>query len=151
MKKLFIILCLCLVSVGLFAAENYEPGTTLYVSVKSVKSGKTEFLYGDKVIVDQMSGKKVLVHLYSDSDVSGWISAGSVTKKKIIKNSDGATVNATSEELSLAGKGFSETAENLFKADNPNLDFTLVDQIETITVSEDDLNAFIEEGQLCSN
>lgn len=151
MKKLFVIICLFLVSAGLFAAEKYEPGTTLYVSVKSVKAGKTEFVYGDQVIVEEMSGKKVLVHLSSNESVSGWISTGSVTKKKIVKSANGKTVRASSDELALAGKGFSETAENLFKADNPNLNFDQIDKIEKITVSEEDLDKFMEEGQLCSN
>lgn len=135
----------------LFAAEvNYEPGQIVYVSVKSAKLGKTVVEYGDVLVVDEMAGKKVLVHLKDDETVFGLIPVGSVTKKRIVKGANGANTRTSSDELSLAGKGFSETAENAFKAENPELDFDLVDEIEKIEVSEEALDEFMQEGGLCA-
>ena len=69
-----------------------------------------------------------------------------VAKKKIVAK--GNNVTASTEELALAGKGFSEEAENAYKASNANLDFDAVDAIEAIVVSEADMKDFISEGHL---
>lgn len=152
MKKLVILMLTAFASISLFAADvSYAPGQVLYVSVKTVKSGKIVFAYGDKLIVDECNGKKVLVHKADNKSENGWIAVTSLTKKKIISNSKGSHVSASSEELALAGKGFSETAESLYKADNPNLDFNVINQIEKISVDENELNNFIKEGHLCEN
>ena len=50
--------------------------------------------------------------------------------------------------LALAGKGFSEAAENAFKSSNKNLDYAEVDKVEKITVSQSDESAFVKEGGL---
>lgn len=149
MKKLGIFIIVCLMAIQVFAAEAYKVGTTVYVSVKKAKVDKTEVEYGDALIVDEVTDKKILVHLAADETVSGWISVGSVTKKKIIKSKDGA-VRASTEEISLAGKGFSETAENVFKSENPEIDFSVVDKMEQIEVSEEEISKFLEEGYLCA-
>ena len=57
-------------------------------------------------------------------------------------------MNASSNELALAGKGFSEEAEKAFKSSNGNLNYAEVDKIEEITVSDSELSAFISEGHL---
>lgn len=129
--------------------EYYKQGQTLYVSVKSAKLGKNVVEYGDVLIVDEMAGKKVLVHLKDKETIYGLIPVTSITKKKIIKNNSGSKVRATTDELSLAGKGFSETSENIFESENPEMNFNLVDAIEKIGVSQNDLDNFILEGGLC--
>lgn len=151
MKKYFAVLIALFTISFAFAAETiYEPGQIVYVSVKSAKLGKAVVEYGDVLVVDEMAGKKVLAHLKDDENVYGFISIGSVTKKKIIKNAGGSNIRTSSDELSLAGKGFSENAENAFKSENPELNFELVDEIEKIEVSQEDLDDFIQEGDLCA-
>lgn len=151
MKKRFLFFILVFLSFQLFAADvKYDAGTVVYVTVKSAKVGNAVVEYGDALVVENMSGKKLTVHLKDDESISGTIAVGSVTKKKISKKTDGSKIRTSSDELSLAGKGFSETAENAFKAENPDLDFSLIDKIEKITVSETDLDSFIKEGELCA-
>lgn len=152
MKKNILLFITVFVCANLFAAStDYAPGQVLYVSVKTVKSGKNVFAYGDKLIVDECNGKKVLVHLADNKSVNGWIPSTSLTKKKIVANKNGSHVSASSDELALAGKGFSEAAEELFKSDNPNLDFNIIDKIETISVEQSELDKFIKDGHLCEN
>lgn len=149
MKKRIVLLFLTLfVFVSVFA-ETYSHGDVLYVSVKSVKSGKQVFAYGDKVVVDETSGKKVMIHLADNAKVSGWVSVSNLTKKKIVKTKNGSYVNASSDEIALAGKGISETAEQLFKNDNPDISFDSVDKMEKLEISDDELSKFVEEGHLC--
>lgn len=148
MKKRVLFFIICLLSANLFAASlNYKTGSTVYVSVKSAKLGKNTVVYGDALVVDGVKGKKIKVHLADNSDVCGFIAAGSVTKKKIV---EGSSTRTSSDELSLAGKGFSENTENAFKAKNPDLDFEQVDEIEEISVSDADLEKFIKDGELCA-
>ena len=51
-------------------------------------------------------------------------------------------------ELALAGKGFSADTEKAFKNSGNNLNYDLIDETEKITVSEEELNQFIKEGNL---
>lgn len=151
MKKIILGICLFLASFSLFAADvNYKPGTYLYVSVKSTKLGKTEVQYGDILVFEAAVGKKLQVHKLEDESVAGLIAAGSVTKKKIVKSENGSTVRASSDELALAGKGFSETAESVYKSEHTEIHFDVIDEMEKIVISEEDVNDFIKEGSLCA-
>lgn len=151
MKKIIIGFCLFLASFSLFAADiNYKPGTHLYVSVKTTKLGKTEVSYGDVLVFEQVVGKKLQVHLLDNETVIGLIAPGSVTKKKIVKSDDGSTVRASSDELALAGKGFSKSAENVYKEQHSEISFSEVDKMETIVIDEEEAKKFFEEGNLCA-
>ena len=157
MKKIFFFVLMIFISFGAYA-ESFKKGNKLYVSVKSaqMKSEAGAFAksvgslsYGDRVLVLEAGDKFTKVSLESDSSVSGWVSNGSLTKKKIIAKG-ASSVRASTDELALAGKGFSEEAENAYKASNSNLNFALVDEIESITVSQKELEAFKKEGNLHS-
>ena len=78
--------------------------------------------YGDELIVDRASNKFHRVHKASDPSVAGWISAASVTSKKIVTGSK--KVTASADEIALAGKGFSEQVENGYKTSNKKLDYS---------------------------
>lgn len=158
MKKitvlLFTILSACTFLMPV-SAETFKKGTTVYVAVQAsnLKDGKGVFAknivsvsYGDSLLVVSSDKKKTQVTTISNK--TGWIATGSLTKKKIIKSAKGGTVKASSSEIALAGKGFSEEAENAYKASKPNLDYDTVDKIETINISESDLHTFAKEGKL---
>ena len=156
MKK-FVLFFICFVSLvtSVVAKTSFREGETLYVSVKSseLKSCTGRFSstvakvsYGDSVTVLVAEDKNTKVKL-SDG-TSGWIATGSLTKKKIVKSSSGSTVKASTNEIALAGKGFSEEAENAYKTTNSTLDYSKVDEIERISVSDKDLQNFIENGEL---
>lgn len=156
MKKFFCLLSALVFCAGAVFAASFKAGAKLYVSVKSTELRSDAGLfaktvgavsYGDNVVVIESGSKKTKVHLASDSSVAGWISNGSLTNKKITKTG-GGTVNASSNELALAGKGFSAEAEKAFRSSNGKLNYDEVDKIEKITVSEPELSSFISEGHL---
>ena len=54
----------------------------------------------------------------------------------------------SSDEVALAGKGFTPEVESGYRAKHPEMDFAQVDKIETFTVDAAALQAFIKEGDL---
>ncbi len=155
MKKIVLLLLCAFLCGSAFAKTSFKKGQTVYVAVKksAVKSGTGFFAsktanvaYGDVLTIVTTGDKKTQVKL--NSGKTGWIATGSLTAKKILKSSTGSTVRASTDELALAGKGFSEEAENAYKAANKKLDFSKVDEIEKIVISDSELQAFISEGHL---
>jgi hypothetical protein len=131
-----------------------KAGDILYVGVKeaALKNGTGFFAkktaavsYGDVVVVVSEKGSWTEVTLQSNRSTRGWIHTSSLTKKKIIT---GKTVSASADEIALAGKGFSPEAESVFKNQNPEKRYDLVDSIEKIVPDESALSAFISEGSL---
>ena len=55
---------------------------------------------------------------------------------------------ASGEELAMAGKGFNSRVEADFKNKNRDIDFTWIDKMETLKVSEKQSRAFLKEGGL---
>ena len=54
----------------------------------------------------------------------------------------------SSDEVALAGKGFTPEVENGYRSKHPEMDFAQVDKIETFKVDPATLQAFIKEGDL---
>ena len=86
----------------------------------------------------------------SEGAAEGWIHASALTPKKIVLRAGAEDVEAaaSSDELALAGKGFNQQVESEFRAKNPNLDFTWIDEMETYVVSENEMKQFLKEGEL---
>ena len=59
-----------------------------------------------------------------------------------------ASLNASSGEQALAGKGFSKDVEAAFKAKNQNIDFTWVDKMVKMKESPRQIRGFLKDGQL---
>jgi hypothetical protein len=59
-----------------------------------------------------------------------------------------AVQESKTDEVALAGKGFTPEVEASYRKKHPNLNFALVDQVEKIEVSPGQLQAFIREGGL---
>src|SRR5574344_1591330 len=156
-KILFCLAVFALCMTSLSASVPCKKGQKAYVSVKSasLKAGTGAFAkntavvgYGDAVIILSCNSKKAEVQLASDPAKKGWIANGSLTRKKIVKSSGGSSVRASTDELALAGKGFSEAAENAFRSSNKNADYDDVNKLEKITVSESEGASFAAEGSL---
>ena len=152
MKKIFFVFCLCLFIAGTLAAQ-ISRGGTLYAAVKAValKSSTGFFAgnrgnlsYGDQVTVLQVKGKWVEVRSVLNSSLSGWTAASNLSAKRIISDSANA---ASAKEVALAGKGFNQEIENVYKADG-KLNYADVDKTETISVSQDALYKFLVDGHL---
>ncbi|MFZ5449348.1 MAG: SH3 domain-containing protein [Thermodesulfobacteriota bacterium] len=61
----------------------------------------------------------------------------------------GSPVKQTSsDEVALAGKGFTPEVENSYRSKHPEMNFAQVDKIEAFTVPPAKLQAFIKEGDL---
>lgn len=135
------------------AAAQASSGGTMYVAAKTVAlKASTGFFartnctlnYGDRVTVVQVSGKYLEVQSASNSSLRGWTATANLSAKQIVS---GNTAAASAKEVALAGKGFNQEVENTYKA-NGNLNYADVDKIELLSVSEDELKRFLEEGRL---
>lgn len=105
--------------------------------------------YGDRVAVQDVKGPWYLVD-GPGASTDGWMHSSALSVKEIVLNpgtSDAAQA-ASSDEITLAGKGFNKQVENDFKSKNPQVDFAWVDKMEKMTVSQNQIQAFIKEGQL---
>jgi len=81
---------------------------------------------------------------------AGWIHSSALTEKRIAlaPGSGDAKVTATGSELALAGKGFNAEVEREFKTRNRNLDFSTIDRMQTMGISQERIAAFLKEGGL---
>ncbi len=147
---LFLILCFVL-------SGSAAPQKTMSVQVKEGQVRSTpSFLgtivsklsYGDKVeiVQDQGSWKKVAVR----GGTQGWIHESALTTKTIVLKAGAGSVqtSATSGEIALAGKGFSEEVEKQYKKQNAKLDYASVDRMERFHVTPEQMQAFLKQGSV---
>ena len=82
---------------------------------------------------------------------TGWIHRSSVENRAVaLSSKPGGTGSGTasSDEIELAGRGFTPQVESQYRQKNPNLDFAHVDGIEAIAIDGSELQAFVNEGGL---
>ena len=105
--------------------------------------------YGDRVDIVSTRGTWAQVFV-SAGGVSGWVHTSALTRKKIVLKAGASDVSktATSDELALAGKGFNKKVEGEFRARNRNLDYTWVDRMEKISVSNAGISKFLKAGEV---
>ena len=151
MKKWLLIGCAALVATSAWAAKEMS------VQVRDGQlRNRASFLgtvvgavaYGDRVTVNQTQAGWCEVSL---AGKTGWIHESALTPKKVVLASgtaDARVQSVGSEEVALAGKGFSKEVEAEYKKQNPQLDFTWVDWMGQQTVSTERLVAFLKQGNL---
>ena len=151
MKKWILICCAALMATGAWAAKEMS------VQVRDGQlRNRASFLgtvvgtvaYGDRVTVNQTQAGWCEVSL---AGKTGWIHESALTPKKVVLASgtaDARVQSVGSEEVALAGKGFSKEVEAEYKKQNPQLDFTWVDWMGQQTVSSERLVAFLKQGDL---
>jgi hypothetical protein len=153
-----IFLPLLLLALGVTAEDDPpQPGDQVAIAVQNqfiypmpafYASPTQPVTYGTIAVIDEVQGEwyKVTTAL----DKTGWIHMTAVTGA--IEGSSGGTSTSggvTSDEIMLAGRGFSEDIEQSYAGDNPDLDFSLVDHMEnTWKVSSEELYQFLLEGNL---
>lgn len=129
----------------------YAKPKKMYVAAeKTILKSSTSFFakqlesldYGQQVFVLETKGKWSKVQPVENAEISGWVSSSLLSKRKLISSFN--NFSATTDELALAGKGFS-ASDNWGKA---SADFHSVDEIEKQTISNDELLNFINEGEL---
>jgi uncharacterized protein YgiM (DUF1202 family) len=153
MKRTIVLLCMVLVVTGVLAAQ-IRVGQTVYITARSLplKSGTGFFAgtvgtltYGDSVTVLQVNGRWAQVEYRGRTTISGWTVQTNLTTKRIVAT--GGTGSASSREVAMAGKGFNEEVENVYR-ETSSANFDSVDLVETIRVSDEDMLTFISEGRL---
>jgi hypothetical protein len=151
MKKLFILFALTLLVSGALFAQISKGGTA-WVSVKSAPlKASTGFFAGTngtlemgaQVEVLQVNGNWAEVRSSSNASLNGWTSVSNLSARRIVASGTGASAS----EIALAGKGFSQEVEDAYKTDG-SLNYADVDKTEAITISQDELYAFITDGRL---
>ncbi len=104
--------------------------------------------YGDKVSVvgDENSD---WIQVKSGSS-AGFVHSSALTKKEVVLNPGAQDVEkaASSDEITLAGKGFNDQVEGAFRAKNPNLNFAAIDKMEGYLVSENQMRNFLIQGRI---
>ena len=105
--------------------------------------------YGDQVVV------KAEKDSWSKIDVPGisteaWMHSSALSTKKIVLKPGASDVEqaASSDELTLAGRGFNQEVEKEFKSQNPRMDFTWIDRMERMVVSQKEIQTFVKDGDL---
>jgi len=100
-----------------------------------------ELSLGDAVTLIQDNGKWSQVQA---GNLTGWVASSSLSARRVIASN--SALNATGGELALAGKGFSPDMEMEYQKNG--LDYSMVDSMEQITVSANELLRFITDGRL---
>ena len=151
MKKWILTCCAALMATGAWAV------TEMSVQVRDGQlRNRASFLgtvvgtvaYGDRVTVNQTQAGWCEVSL---AGKTGWIHESALTPKKVVLASgtaDARVQSVGSEEVALAGKGFSKEVEAEYKKQNQNVDYTWVDWMGQQTVSSERLLAFLKQGNL---
>lgn len=101
--------------------------------------------YASSVIVIKEEKGWCLIQLSDDQSVEGWIPSSALTDKKI-KEKKNAT-SASADEIALAGKGFNSTIEAVY-AEEFEVNFDIVDYIETLGADIDEVVEFARNGEL---
>jgi len=114
----------------------------------------TNLSYGESVEISQEANGWAKIRVIKTGQ-TGWVhlsalSKDAMTLKSVFSNSGNSTLNhsATTDELALAGKGFNKQVENQYKSRNPNIDFSWIDKMEHLTISDIEIQRFLQEGQI---
>ncbi|MBO4533997.1 MAG: SH3 domain-containing protein [Treponema sp.] len=150
-KKLMILAMALSLVCPVFAASKTK---TMYVRLESAqlkakpassskKVGTAEYASAVNVLKTEESWS--YVQLADDTSVEGWLPNSALTSKKIKDKNNAASADA--DEIALAGKGFNSTIEAVY-AEQFEVNFEVVDYIETLGAATEDAVIFAQEGQL---
>lgn len=103
--------------------------------------------YGEVVQQLKREGDWLLV-VYRDKQ--GWIHISAVQEQKFRFSSlmTSKARETSPDEVALAGKGFTPEIEKAFRKQNPEMKFYLVDQVESLKISNRELQTFVKKGRL---
>ena len=105
-------------------------------------------LYADRVTIEETRGDWFRISFPAKKIASGWVHKSAVQAKEIVlKAGQSAGTSASSGEVALAGKGFSEEVEAEYKKEHA-LDYAAVDAMESYVVAPERVTAFAAAGGL---
>lgn len=105
--------------------------------------------YGDRV--DVLASQGDWRQVRSASGATGWIHSSALDSKRVAlaaASGNDVQLAASSDEVALAGKGFSQEVETEYKKQNRNLDYAWVDRMVTFKVTDAEALRFLQEGGL---
>ncbi|MBN1435379.1 hypothetical protein JW921_11500 [Candidatus Fermentibacterales bacterium] len=81
--------------------------------------------------------------------ISGWVHSTAITETGVdLAHTGGGSGSVSAEEITLSGRGFNADIEASYRDENPDLDFTPVDQMERMEVEPGELYQFLLDGNL---
>ena len=103
--------------------------------------------YGDHVTTLDKKGDWFEV---KGAKKKGWMHASALNEKEVVLavGATKAQKNVSSNELVMAGKGFSSQVESQYRAKNHTLRFDLVDKMEALNIPLNVQRSFAIDGQL---
>ncbi|MFZ5571864.1 MAG: SH3 domain-containing protein [Thermodesulfobacteriota bacterium] len=144
---------------GLFLAAApafAEKAMSVQIRKAELRSGPSylakplaQAVYGDRLFIDAEKGPWRKVR-NPKTGKTGWLHQSALTPKtiKLTAGDKDVALSASSDELQLAGKGFNKQVEEEFKNRNRDVSFEWVDRMSRITVSQDQKQAFLQNGRL---
>ena len=150
-KKVLIITLLGLVLIpAVVSAEKAKVITkenAIRKDCKFFSTVKTKVKYEDDLEIISQEGDWFKVKF---GKTKGCIHKSAIEKKKFSLTGllGSGSEDTSSDEVALAGKGFNPQVESSYKKKHPDLNFGLVDEIESYTVSDKRLKNFIKKGGL---
>lgn len=146
-----------LLAVGLAAPGLAAAPTSMQVQVEQTPMRESpSFLgrvvatvtYGDSLPVIQSA--RGWIQVRTPDGTVGWLHESALTAKKVTLKSGAGSVQTTADtrEVALAGKGFSESVEKQYQAENQILDFTWLDRMDSFAVPEQAKIDFLKQGGL---
>lgn len=106
-----------------------------------------ELPYGTAVQVETPSKPWMRVKLPDGR--SGWMHESALVKGRLeLKGGGTVQAGASVGEVALAAKGFTQQVETEYRKQNPTLNFTWVDRMESYRVTPAEAQAFLRAGRL---
>ena len=155
MRRVVLVVAFTLVALLVVAVEA---GDVLFVQVRETELRSSPGFLSQIVqklsLGDEVSYGAVRADWFqvtaTESGETGWIHETSVRENKqttLQLAGEGTTRTVTSREIALAGRGFSETMETEYGAEN-QLDFGAVDELESRRVAPEEIVSFVLEADL---
>ena len=149
-KTLGVILILLLSFTSLLVAAE-----TLKVRVKSSKLRQSPKFYAGSVAslefgdaLEKITAQGDWIQAKTKTGTTGWIHSSAVTVPQFSLTAGRTAQEETSaDEVALAGKGFNQQVEEEYRK-NSDLDYTWVDRMAQMRVTESEMERFFREGKL---
>ena len=155
MKGRLLSLATFLLALGAVVAAAEEMSVTVKESPVRDRSSFTAkivgtLVYADRVVIQETKGDWVHVRMDAKK-IDGWMPKSALqTTQIVLKSGAAAGTTASSGEVALAGKGFSEEVEAQYRKD-AKLNYDAVDDMEGFSVASDDVAQFLERGAMTVN
>jgi hypothetical protein len=150
-----ILACACVAFLGEVRAES---PTEMSVQIRSAHLRATPSYLGAKVATTEYADKVILLQSEGEwrqvkstrTGEEGWVHLSALRTKAIVVKTDAqdASVTASGEEMSLAGKGFNSKVESDFRSKNAEIDFGPIDRMQEKTIPTEDMIRFLDEGEI---